>query len=439
MPGPASRRAAIARGLAAWAIVAAAGIARADPPASTPADADQIEQWGAVVPGQGFLVGKTSLGDLYISAYSLVRYINQMPAGQTFTDHLGNEHPVDARNDIFSHRIMVFLKGWLGLPKLVYQLTLWTVNTTDQINMFATVGYQFHRKFSLYAGLNALPGTRSLFGSHPYWLGNDRVMADEVFRPFFTHGVWASGELWPGFWYTAMIGNNLSALGITAVQLTRTMAYGASVWWMPTTDEFGPNGSFDDYEWHDELATRFGICGTWSREDRFGDVATGTPENTTIRLADSLNLFGLGALAPDVTVQRARYRMVEADAGVKYKGIFAEAAYFQRWLDELDSDRPLPIDQIVDKGFYVQAAFYPVKRKLELYGATSWVFGDRSFGFPDSHEFLGGANWFFAKTRDIRVNGQLIYVDRSPVSSTFGYYTGGQKGPTVALAMSFIF
>ena len=72
------------------------------------------------------------MGELAISGYVMARYLNQMPGEQTFTDHLGNERPVDGRHDIYSHRIMVFLKGWLGSPKLIYNVTLWTVNTTDQ-------------------------------------------------------------------------------------------------------------------------------------------------------------------------------------------------------------------------------------------------------------------------------------------------------------------
>ncbi len=149
----------------------------------------RIESWGEFEPGDGFLIGRNSAGELSISGYALVRYINQMPAEQTFTDHLGNEHAVDARNDIFPHRAMIFLKGWLGTRKLVYNILLWTVNTTDQKGIFPTIGYQFSRKFSLYAGINGIPGTRSIQGSHPFWLGTDRVMTDEFFRPFFTYAV----------------------------------------------------------------------------------------------------------------------------------------------------------------------------------------------------------------------------------------------------------
>ena len=110
--------------------------------------------------------------------------MSQHDDDQVFTDHLGNERPVDIRNDIFSHRIMAFLKGWMGSEKLIYNITIWTVNTTDQDAIFAKLGYQFSRQFSLYAGLAGNPGSRSLSGSHPFWLGHDRVMADEFFRPF---------------------------------------------------------------------------------------------------------------------------------------------------------------------------------------------------------------------------------------------------------------
>ncbi len=404
-----------------------------------PPDYQPIETWSMFEPGQGVLVGKGSFGEVFISAYALVRYLNQLPPDQSFVDHLGNDYEIDPRNDIYSHRVMIFLKGWMGLPRLRYQLILWTVNTTDQKALFGNLGYQFCEQFSLYAGLNGLPGTRTLQGSHPYWLGNDRVMADEFFRPYFTNGVWATGEVLPGLWYTAMLGNNLSALGITAKQLTRDFATAASIWWMPTTAEFGPQGGFGDWEYHDRVATRFGVSGSRSREDRFANVATGTPDNTGLRLADSLNLFELGALAPDVTVQLANYRMVAVDAGVKFKGIFLQIEYYNRWLDDFDADGPVPVGSIHDWGFYVQAAFYPVPKTLELYAATSQIFGDESAGFGRSYEYLGGLNFYFADTRNHRLNLQVIRVERSPVSSTFGYYVGGQRGTTITIAASVFF
>jgi hypothetical protein len=401
--------------------------------------AERIESWGEFEPGDGFLVGRSDAGELSISGYAMLRYLNQMPGSQTFTDHLGNERPVDGRNDIFPHRVIVFLKGWLGTPKLVYNFILWTVNTTDQDALFGVLGYQFDRRFSLYAGINGTPGTRSLQGSHPFWLGHDRVMADEFFRPYFAFGTWAQGLVARGLWYNVFVGNNSSSLGIKAAQLDRTMSWGASTWWMPTTGEFGPKGAYGDWEMHEKVATRFGVSTSFSPEERFTDATTGATGNTTIRLADSLNVFDTGSLAPGVTVQRLDYDLAAFDAGLKYRGIFLQAEIYNRWLKNFEADGPLPVSSINDKGFFVQAAFFPVPKKLELYSATSQIFGDADAGFDDSSEYLVGMNFYPANTRNHRLNIQYIDVNRSPVSSTFGYYVGGQDGQTLSVAFSVFF
>jgi len=236
-----------------------------------------------------------------------------------------------------------------------------------------------------------------------------------------------------------MVGNNLSALGITANQLTRDLAYAGSIWWMPTTHEFGPQGAYGDWEQHTRVATRFGVSTTHSREDRFSDLATGNPDNTAVRLADSLLLFESGALAPDVTVQRANVSLVSVDAGLKYRGLFLQAEYYNRWLRKFAADGPLPLSLIHDTGFYVQAACYPWPRRLELYAATSQIFGDKSEGFGHSSEYVGGLNFYFGNTRNLLLNFQGIYVYRSPASSTFGYYVGGLDGGILSAAVSAFF
>ncbi len=222
------------------------GTGTAQPTAYVP-----VETWGEFDPGKGFLIGRGEAGEMSISGYALVRYVNQMPGEETFTDHLGNTRTADGRNDIWPHRVMIFLKGWVGNPRLIYAVTFWTVLDTNQNAIFGNIGYQFSRKFSIYAGLNGNPGTRSLQGSHPFWLGQDRVMADEFFRPFFNSGFWAQGEAVPGLWYNAMIGDTNSILGVKSSQLDRSFTTGASMWWMPTTKEFGPRGAYGDWEYHD--------------------------------------------------------------------------------------------------------------------------------------------------------------------------------------------
>ena len=396
------------------------------------------ETWGYFDPGKGFLLGKGELGEASISGYALLRYMNQMDDDDLFTDHLGRERPVDGRQDIYSHRVLVWLNGWLASPKLRYTVTWWTVTATDQDALFANIGYQFSKRFNLYGGIFGNPGSRSMQGSHPYWLGNDRVMADEFFRPFFGQGLYANGEIAPGLWYSASVGNSSSTLGTTASQLDRDFTYGGSLWWMPTTQEFGPRGAYGDWEYHDQLATRFGISAVYSPEERYTPIDS-APGNTSLKLADSVNLFETGALVPDVTVTNVDYRILALDAGFKYKGIFVQFEYYQRWLDSFQANGMLPMDEIEDHGFYLQAAFYPIPRTLEVYGATSQIFADGSLGFEDSHEYVLGLNYYPFDTRNHRLNLQYIDVTRSPVSSSFGYYVGGQTGDTIATAFSVFF
>lgn len=395
--------------------------------------------WGVLdATGSGIVIHRSEKAELAIGAYALVRWIDQLPAEQQFTDHNGNTHDIDTRNDIQFHRAMVHLRGWLLSPKARYQITVWTVMSTDQTTLYGFLGYQFHQKFNVYGGINTLGGTRSVMGSHPFWLANDRVMADEFFRPSFSGGVWVNGEVAPGLWYQVSAINNLSQLGITASQLDRGLGTGGTLWWMPTTKEFGPNGSYSDWEYHEKLATRFGVSTARSREDRQLQ-SNASPENTQLKLADSLNLFDPGSLAPGVTVDEADYRILAVDLGVKYRGIFAQFEYYNRWLKNFEADGPLPVARLHDHGFYVQAAFFPIKKKLETYFVTSQIFGDKSGGFSNSSEYILGGNYYWFDSRNLRTNFQWIKVDRSPVGSVFGFYVGGQKGSTVSLATSFYF
>ncbi|HEU4624518.1 MAG TPA: DUF3011 domain-containing protein [Steroidobacteraceae bacterium] len=395
--------------------------------------------WGALdTSGQGISLYESDLGQVAMSAYALVRYIDQRPAEQSFVDHLGNEHPIDTRRDIQFHRAMIHVKGWFYSPKLRYQITVWTVMSTDQTTLYGFLGYQFNKKFNLYAGINTLGGSRSVMGSHPLWLANDRVMADEFFRGSFTGTFWANGEILPGLWYHLATANNLSQLGVTASQLSRDLGTGFGLWWMPTTHEFGPNGAYGDWEYHEQLATRFGFFRIRSRENS-QELTDHTPENTQVRLADSVLLFQPGALAPGVSVAEADWESWSADLGFKYRGMFLQTELYWRSLDHFVADGPLPVSKIDDHGFYVQAAFFPIKQKLELYAATSWVYGDKDAGFDTSHEYIIGGNFYPFGTRKARVNAQIIDVTRSAVSSVFGFYVGGQTGTTYSVAASILF
>lgn len=390
--------------------------------------------FGEFNPGRGFTVAKGEDGELNLSGYMAVRYLNQLPPDQSATDHLGRPIPVEPRNDFQFHRVMLFSQGWLFSPKFQYSTFLWTVQDTNQVAVGGALYYNFNKYITLGAGWNAYPGTMSLQGSHPYWESYDRVMADEFFRPFFSQGVFAQGNLLPTLQYRWMVGNNNSNLDVPATKLDRDLSAGFAITWLPTTGEFGPRGAFGDYERHDKLATRFNLAYTYSPEDRQAPIGS-APSNTTLRLADSLNVFDTGALANGVTVEKARYQLVSASAGMKYHGFWLQGEGYGRKLDDFVADGKLPLGAVRDYGFYVQMAQMIVPNRIELYGSTSYVFG--KFGHPK--EFTVGGNYYPWNTRNLRLNLQLINVDHSPVSSTFGFYIGQITGQIFSIGMTALY
>jgi hypothetical protein len=84
-------------------------------------------------------------------------------------------------------------------------------------------------------------------------------------------------------------------------------------------------------------------------------------------------------------------------------------------------------------GFYVQAAQMIVRKRIELYGSTSYILGE--FG-RHPHEFIGGGNYYPWNTRNLRLNLQLINVSHSPVSSTFGFYIGQITGKVFTIGFT---
>ena len=322
------------------------------------------------------------------------------------------------RQDFQFHRVMLFSQGWLFSPKFQYSTFVWTVQDTNQVAVGGALYYTFGKFMTLGAGWNAYPGTMSLQGSHPYWESYDRVMADEFFRPYFSQGVFAKGNLLPKLEYRWMIGNNNSNLDIPATKLDRDLSAGGALTWLPTTGEFGPRGAFGDYEDHQKLATRFNLAYTYSPEERQAPIGT-PPSNTTLRLADSLNIFDTGALANGVTIEKRTYQMVSASAGMKYHGFWLQGEGYGRKLDEFVADGKLPVgacSKII--GFYVQMARHD---RAEKDSNSTELLPISSVNTDSPKEFIVGGNYYPWNTRNIRLNLQLINVDHSPVSSTFGF------------------
>ena len=358
---------------------------------------------------------------------SQIRYLNTTDSDTTYTDHLGFTRPVHQRRDITVNRAMFILGGYVFDPQFIYSFTVWTSAGAASIVVAANIGWRFNRALTITGGYTGVPGSRSLVATFPFFASTDRTMADNFFRPGFTQGLWANGELWDNLFYLAFVGNGLNTLSISAAKIDTHLAWSGSLWWEPLGN-YGPPGKsrnmYDDYDASDSVRIRLGTAYTISREDRFSNLDQSSPENTSLYNSDGVLLFSTGAFAPGVTVQLATYRMWAIDAGLKWKGLAINGQYFVRRIDDFEADGPIPLTFTKDHGGEISIGYFVKRRTLQLYGRTSWVTGQ----FRDSHEYGGGAKWYFLPTERMWLTLELFHIDGAPYSGTFTPYTAGMTG-----------
>ncbi|MEJ1238271.1 hypothetical protein WBG78_09090 [Chryseolinea sp. T2] len=380
---------------------------------------------GEFTPGKGFKLVRNQFASLNFSAYMMARYVTQTPGADTWYDHLGNAREFKGRNDIYWHRVMLWFTGHLGTPKLNYMATVWTVFTTQQTLVYGNISYTFNKHFKAAIGITPNLCIRSLQGPFPFFSSTDRTMTEDALRGGFTNGFFVTGEIVPRLNYTLMLGNNLSQLGIKAGQLTRHMSKGINLVWLPTTGEFGPRGGNGDFEEHTKLSTRFGANYCHSRENRFNNIDTPSPDNTQVRMSDGVLFFETGSLAPGVTVTEADYDMVAVDLGFKYRGLAVHTEFYNRLLSDFDADGDTPLKRINDKGYKLEVMYMAVPKILCIYGITSQI---RDEFKRNPWEAGLGVNIYPYKTRSWRINAQAIHVYKAAAGGVFGLYTAGQTG-----------
>jgi len=396
--------------------------------ADTSAAEEEPYKWGGYTPNFGYKVVNTDRGDLNISIYSYARYLNQLGLNATYTDAFGNVKSVQQRQDFQLQKVQIKFLGWMLDPKFRYFLYAWSSNASQglpaQVVLAGNLNYSFNKFVNIGAGIRSLPGTRSVEGNFPFWLGVDtRLIADEFFRPSYTSGVWAWGQITKRLDYITMIGNNLSTLGVSAAQLNNGFnTFSNSLVWKPTTGEFG--SGFGDFEQHQKLATRLAAHYTRSDEDKQEQPNSDSFENTQIRLEDGSviftpNLFGKGLSVTDV-----RYQMTSFDGGIKYHGVSLEGEYFLRWLDHFKGPGTAGLPSIFSHGFQMQASAMAIPKTLQFYLGQSTIYG--KYGNP--WDFRAGLNYFPFHNKVLRWNNEFLYLHHSPVGYTSVPFALGGTG-----------
>src|SRR5215204_2981944 len=141
-----------------------------------------------------------------------IRYLNTLDSNETFTDHLGNVREVHRRNDITVNRSMFIFNGYIWDKRLFYSLTVWTSAGASSIVVAGNIGWRFSKYLTLIGGYNGVPGSRSLVNTFPYYTATDRSMTDNFFRPGFTQGMWAVGDITNDLHYMGFVGNSINTI-----------------------------------------------------------------------------------------------------------------------------------------------------------------------------------------------------------------------------------
>jgi hypothetical protein len=131
--------------------------------------------------------------------------------------------------------------------------------------------------------------------------------------------------------------------------------------------------------------------------------------------------------------------MACVDAGMKLAGFSLEGEYYVRGIDDLKSDDALPVTDLFDHGFQVQASYMLIPKTLQVYPAASKIFGE----YGDPWDVTLGLNWFPFKgekyERAFRINAEAIYLRDSPTGNNTVPYIVGGNGMVYALTAELMF
>jgi hypothetical protein len=362
--------------------------------------------------------------ELRLDLFTQARYSNFARSAKTWIDSTGAPRLISNSSSVEITRNFVQFSGFAIDPRLQYTTILFSSTALNDTVYLGWINYQFNDAFDLRVGNWIVPGTREWLESFRYTMGADRLMATTFFRPNISPGIWAQGEPIKGVNYVAMFANSLNRFSQGVERIGSAPTFGGTVWWDPRGD-FGPGPS--DAENHQRLTPRIGTNLALSHEKNqgYGSLDQGNPEDTILRLSDGTPLFRPGALVPGIELSAASVQVWTIDAALKYRGFGLSGEYFLRWLDDFRfAGGALPIHSLFDQGGLLQGGYFVIPGKLEGYARTSFVTGR----FGTGNEVGGGVNWYVRGTRDWRMTFEVLQINHSPAQNILTGYRAGESG-----------
>jgi hypothetical protein len=362
--------------------------------------------------------------ELRLDIFTQARYLNFSKSADVWIDSTGTTQPIRSFDSVEIMRNFVQFSGFALDPRLQFSAIVFSSTALNDTVYLGWLNYRFSDALDVRVGNWLVPGTREWVESFRYTLGADRLMATTFFRPNISPGIWVQGEPIKNLYYVAMVANSFNRFTQGVERIGSSKAFGATVWWEPR-GEFGPGPS--DLEDREVLTPRIGTSVALSQETNQGISAIGTrnPEDTILRLSNGTPLFRRDALGPGVVLTSTNVQLWAIDAGLKYRGLSLTGEYLLRWLNGFETiGKPTAIGSLLDQGGLLQAGYFVIPSRFELFARTSFVTGR----FGGGNEFGGGVNWYPLANRAWRFTFEVLRVNNSPAQNLLTGYRAGERG-----------
>lgn len=341
----------------------------------------------------------------------------------SWTDNAGVTRGVRNRNAFDIERARLTFKGTALDPRLTYFYQL--DGDTDGRHTVDFFDYWWSWKVNDRFRIQF--GKRKVTASRQWLLGArrtrfiDRPMSNDFFRPDRTIGLFGVGKMGSTGNYEVMIGNGYRTSNLPNNITDDQLTYAFTQYFDPFGD-YG--GQLVDFEHNCNPLVRFGHSFVYSP---ITSEALGNPlaETDFIRLADGTRLNQIGALTPGVTVSGLDVYFYGLDFAVKWQGWSLNSEVFMRWLQSLDADGALPVNSLMQRGFYVEGGKFLIPQKLDFNLRYSEVRGLVGGG----SEYTAGFNWYpLDNNFKLKWSFDVTLLDGSPLNNSSSDILVGDDG-----------
>lgn len=396
------------------------------PPCTRASDADVHQMRFYADYDGGFAIlpydAKQTPFDMRINGWIQFRHHGFARDVTSWTDNAGVTRGVRNRNAFDIERARLYFKGSVLDERLTYFYHLdGDTDGRHGVDFFDYWwGWEFSDRFRVQLGKRKVTASRQWLLGARRTRFVDRPMANDFFRPDRTVGIFGLGRIGETGRYEVTVGNGYRTSNLPNSTTDDKFTYALTQYF----DPFGDYGSqLVDYDFTCDPLVRIGHSFVYSP---ITSDALGSPlaETDFLRLSDGTQLNQVGALAPGVTVSGLDVYFYGVDLAFKWRGWSLNSEVFFRWLEEFEADGAVSVDDLLQRGFYVEGGTFLYRKKLDAnfrYSEVEGLFGRAT-------EYAAGLNWFPLDTFKMKISFDAVVLDGSPLQNTTSDILVGDDG-----------